>query len=311
MVIEEILKIIIGCIILVLSSNFLIKSLVKLSRFIKISEFAISFLLLTFATSLPELLVGVTSALKGASSLSYSVVVGSNIINLSFILGITIIFAKRISVKGILRKSDSIHMTVIAILLLLLSGDGSVSRMDGLILLLTYITYAIDLFRRKIYFKNKNIRIHPKHAIISFIIFITSVAFLLISANMLVNSSLALVTVLDIPIVFIGFVIVAAGTSLPELVFEIEAIVKKKNQLAMGNVMGSIVANSALIVGISALISPIIFDDMSIIRISFLYFLLILLLLNVFMYTRKELDRWEGVVLVVIYLTYLAAEYHL
>ncbi len=311
MVLSEIGIILASCIALVIASNFLVRSLVKISRFAGIGQFATSFVLLAFATSLPELLIGVNSALKGASTLAYSVVIGSNIIDLSFILGLTIILAHKIPVKGIVEKSDTLYMSIIAILLLLLSGDGSVSRMDGIILLVAYAIYVVDLFKQKLYFKAKNTKVSTKAAVLNFFILIVSGVILFISSEFLVNSSLALVTILNIPIVFIGFVIVAVGASFPELIFEIETIIKKKKQLAMGNLMGSVVANSALIIGICAVISPMIFSDMFMISISFLYLLLILLLFNIFMYTKKQLNWWEGAVLILVYLTYLAAQYHL
>jgi len=295
----------------VASSNFLVRALVKVSRYAKLSEFAISFVLLAFATSLPEVFVGITSAIKGLPELSYSVAIGSNIVNLTFILGVTVIFAKGISVKGILQKSDGTYVSIVTLLILLLSADGHISRPDGAILLAAYGWYVITLIRHRQYHRNNSQEISAKSFVFNLIIALLSVGGLLLSADILVDNTIVIAQSMGISVVLIGFILIAAGTSFPELVFELIAIKKHHKNLALGDLMGSVVTNGALVIGISAIIQPLFFQDMGVINTSFIFLVIILILFNIFLHTKKELSRWEGIVLVLIYFAYLATEYHL
>lgn len=309
MLTAEILKFILAGFLLVVSSSFLVRSLIKLSRFLQLSEFAISFILMAFATSVPELFVGITSALEGQSTLAFGLAIGSNIVDLTLVLGIAAIFAKKIKVKSILDKHDSVYMSIIAVLVLLLSGDGVLSRADGIILLIIYGVYVWNLFTQKSYFKRKNYGLTRKQAVIQLLIFIASIATLLIGANLIVSSAEGLSTLINVPLILIGLIFIALGTSLPELAFEISAIHKDHKSLALGDLIGSVVTNSALVIGLVAIISPIIITDLTILRSSFLFLLLALIGFNIFMFTKKELDRWEGLVLLVIYIAYVSTEY--
>lgn len=307
----ELLKIFFSGVALVIASNFLVRSLVKVSRFARLSEFAISFVLLAFATSLPEVFIGITSAIKGVPELAYSVAIGSNIVDLTFILGVTIIFAKGIPVKGILQKSDGTYMSIVTLLILLLSADGDVSRADGAILLATYGWYMVKLLGHRQYVKNVDHGVSAKEFVLNLIVALASTAILLISATSLVEGAIEFTSTPGISIVLLGFILIAAGTSFPELVFGLVAVKRHHKNLALGDLMGSVVTNGALIIGVSALIQPLHFAEINVVLSSFLYLIIILILFNIFLHTRKELSRWEGLVLVLIYFAYLATEYHL
>jgi cation:H+ antiporter len=309
MLAAELLRFLFAGIILVVSSNFLVKSLTKLSRFLKLNEFALSFILMAFATSLPELVGGITSSFEGNSSLSFGLAVGSNIANLSLILGVVILLARRIPVSGILKRKDAVNMSIIAIFILLLSGDGQVSRADGLILLIIYGFYIVNLFTNGKYHKRNNTDTNIKEILIYFLMFMACLVGLLISAELLVEASTELANILSVPLLLIGFILVAFGTSLPELAFEIRAIGKNHKDLALGDIIGSVVTNSTLVIGISAVISPITLHSMNLLRTSFIFLILVVVIFNLFMYTKKELSRWEGAVLIGIYLLYISSEF--
>lgn len=294
---------------LVLSSNLLVRSLTRLSRLIRLSEFAISFILVAFATSLPELMVAISSAAKGSSSLALGLAIGSNIVDLSLILGITIVVAGKIGVKTILEKMDTVYMTVIAVLVLLLCGDGEVSRADGMILLLGYGLYLWNLFHGRRFSSQSGTRMQAKKSLLQLMLFLFSIVGLLISAETLVHSTGQLAVSLNVPLVLIGFILVAFGTSLPELAFELRAIRRNHKSLALGDLIGSVVTNFALVIGISSIISPISISSVLILRSSMVFLVIVVVLFNVFMYSRKQLSRNEGIVLITVYFCYLAAQF--
>lgn len=309
MLMAELLRFLFAGTVLIVSSNFLVKSLTRLSRYLKLNEFALSFILMAFATSLPELVVAITSAFEGNSSLSFGLAVGSNIANLSLILGVIVLLAKTIPVSGILKRKDAINMSIIAILILLLSGDGQVSRADGLILVIIYGFYIVNLFTNGKYHKKSNSYTDVKEILIYFFMFMACIVGLIVSAELLVNSSTELARILSVPLLLIGFILVAFGTSLPELAFEIRAIRKNHKNLALGDILGSVVTNSTLVIGVSAVINPIVIHSMDLLRTSFIFLILVIVLFNIFMYTKKELSRWEGAVLIGIYLLYISSEF--
>lgn len=296
---------------LVVAANLLVRSLVKVSKYLKISEFAVSFLLLALATSLPELFVGITSAIEGVSSLAYTVVIGSNIVNLSFVMGITAILSKGIPVSNILKRSDVTYMTIITVLLLLLSADGSISRADGIILLVIYGWHVFTVIKQNKQFKYKNEHKTTGHFVLQMLISALCIALLIIGAYTLVDSAIVFADTLDISLIFVGLILISSGTSFPELFFNLAAISKNHKQIAVGDLMGGVVTNAALVIGVAAIIRPMYLEAIYDIRLSFLFLLIILVLFNIFMHSKKELSRLEGVVLLVIYFTYLISEYYL
>jgi cation:H+ antiporter len=305
---------------LIKSTEILTDSLQQLSRIAKIGKFTITSTVLTLATSAPELVVGVAAALEGRPSLALGTVVGSNIANISIVIGGAALIGGSFSVIGEFLKIDIFSVFLAGVLPLMLLLDGSLSRVDGLILLLVYGMYNYGLLNVQRHsveeinrprlirgiFKNKGTKGLNRWLAWLFL----GAAMLVFAADMIVKTGINLATYLGVPVFLIGLFLVAIGTSLPELAFQTRAIKRRQASMALGNLFGSVVANSTLILGIVALISPIkLIGGLNAYLLAAAVFGVMFLLFWYFVKTKKKLERWEGVVLLVAYILFVLAEW--
>lgn len=298
-----------ACSILVVSGTFLVKSIIKISGFLHISEYIVAFILMAFATSLPELFVGISSALANNTELCLGNVIGSNIADIGLVAGIIILLARgKISTKPIKIRKDSLYMLPIAILPLVLFLIGrSISRIDGLILIAVFCFYGWRLVKRgrdKRMLENK---IKRWEAIIYPIVFIVSLALLFLSADLVVKSAGLIALDLALPAILIGLLFVAIGTSIPELVFESRAVMMGRSEMALGDLIGSVVVNSTLVLGVTALIRPITANFM-LLMISVIFMVLFLFLFATFAERGKRLYITEGIALLLLYIIFIFIE---
>lgn len=303
------LAFILASLIMARSSAALVNSLVKLGRYFKATDFLISFVIMATATSLPELFLSIISAIEGTPQLALGTVIGSNIADLTLVIGITSLVSGNLRVESILKKRNVFYMAAISILMILLLLDGLLSRADGLILLLLFGYYAIRLFSQKGYFSKKTDSVSYAEAIKSGLYFTAGLVFLLLSSGLMVRSAESIALEFRVPIVLIGLLIVALGTSLPELALGLAAAKKDRDDMIMGNILGSVVVNSALILGLTALIHPITVQSTYLVNTSLIALLLILGLFVYFLRTDKELSLREGVLLIFVYIIYVSIEY--
>lgn len=248
---------------LIYSGGLLVKSLVWMGRYLKLSEYTLAFILVAFATSLPELFVGVTSALKQAPALSFGNLVGSNVLNITLVLGASILWSGGIKIDRTITKRDmqiTLGMVFLPLLLLL---DGSISRADGLLLIFFFIGYIIYLSSED----HKEILVnsmsgeefHLTNFLRHLTIFTFGVVLLLGSSSFVVSVGLDFARALALPLFLMG-VIVSIGTALPELVFGIRSVHLRHPSMSLGNAFGSMIVNFSLILGLVALIHPIVLE---------------------------------------------------
>ena len=319
LVISQVILLIGFSFLLIKATDLLIRSLNRLSRTLKIGTFAITSFLLAFATSLPELFVCVTSALEGRPKLALGVILGSNIANLSLVIGGAALFAGSVRVVGQFLKYDIFYTFLAGSLPLILLLDNRLSRIDGLILLLVYGMYNYTVLRGKVSHKELNEegfitrilhRLATRGTEKNLAWVFLGAALLVFSSDMIVRLASGVAASFNISIILIGLFLVAIGTSLPELSFEIKAIKNKKVGMVFGNLLGSVVANSTLIIGITVLVSPIKLDEgLKVYLLATVAFLVIFNLFWFFVRTKKRLDRWEGAVLLVIYILFALIEF--
>jgi len=212
------------------------------------------------------------------------------------------------------RKRDSFYMAVIALTPLVLLYDSVLSRSDGVVLLLLYSLYLYRLASQSKEHSKVMRNAHTvskKQALREVIKFLVGTGLLLGSADLLVRSSTQLAVSLGIPLAIIGLVLVALGTSLPELSFEIEAILHSRGSLVLGNILGSVVVNASLVLGVVALISPItILVDVHYIA-TVVALTLAILVFSVFLRSRSKVTLSEGLGLVFLYLLFVAVQFGL
>jgi len=222
------------------------------------------------ATSFPELFVSVTSAIQRETDLSLGIVIGSNIANISLIAGFAALLAGKVVVHGEFLKRDIAIALIAGILPIILALDRNLTRIDGLILLAVYGVYATSFFKVRfleiaerhkveIYFhrlfrKIEQLEVSKSKELGKLLV---GIALLLTSADLITRVSGKLATEANIPVFLIGLILIAVGTSLPELAFSLRSLEDNEPKMFFGNLLGSLIVNATLIVGLSILINPV------------------------------------------------------
>lgn len=313
MLITNFSTLIIALFILFYSGGMMVRSIVLIGRYLKINEFTLSFVLAAFATSLPEFFIGINAAINNTAILSVGNIIGANVLNATLVLGAATIAAGRLSFNQVVKKED-IQITLGLLLLpILLMLDMVLSRYDGLIFLFFFGGYLIYLFNqeresRKI---NGETEINEvpnlKTFTASLIKFIAAASLLLISSRFVVSQSLEISRIFSLPLFFIG-ILIAIGTTLPEMIFSLKSVSLGHKSMAFGNALGSIIINLSLILGSVAAISPITITIPS--RIFFGLFLaaLIILLTQIIRLIKGYIPRTFGIILLMVAAAFVAIE---
>jgi len=288
----------------------------------KINAFGITAFFLALATSLPELFVAITAAMRGNPEIAIGNVLGSNIANLSLILGGAALISGSVKANDKFINGEVFHTFLAGSLPFLLLLDGDLTRFDGLMLLVVYMLYNMTVLHERrqeivkrekkeaIWWKRWWAQISDRDVERSMGKIVIGVALLILSADMLVRLAEQVAVRMNIPMVLVGLVLVALGTSLPELSFEIVALRKKEAEMALGNILGSVVANSTLILGVTVLIHPLVLHDgLKPYLLATLAFIFVFVFFWLFVRTKQRLDRWEGLVLVIIYWVFVIFEF--
>lgn len=291
-----------------------LKSLVSRTR---IGAFAISGLIMALGTSLPELFVGITSALRGTPSLSLGNVIGANIANLSLVIGGAALIGGAVHVRGDFLRQDVFYAFLVGATPMILLFDKQLSRLDGLILLALYGFYQGMVFNEQKgetpaedgFIQRLIRRLNHRGAQRELGWIFLGLALLLFSADMIVRLAKLVAIVLNIPILLVGLILISIGTCLPELAFGIKAIKERQTQMVFGNLLGSIVANATLILGLVSLISPIRIEAFAEYLLATMAFVVIFGAFYFFIRTKHRLERWEGAFLIGFYLAFVLSEF--
>ena len=297
--------------VLIVSGSFLLKLIVKIASYLKLSEFIVAFVIMAFSTSIPELFVGISSAINKNPSLSLGNVIGSNIADLTLVIGIAALLGKGIKVKNPFIKKDSLFMLLIALIPIpLMMLGSSLSRLDGIILTSVFLIYILHLIKERRELKNQFKEKNKKHFMINLILFLISLSILFLSAHFVVKYAVQLSIELLLPAMIIGLFLVAVGTSLPELIFETRAVLAKKGDLAVGDAMGSVVCNSTLVLGVTAIIYPIT-GNLLLFLTSIIFMAIIVFLFMLFIRSEKGLSITESITLIMLYILFILFEFYL
>jgi len=241
-------------------------------------------------------------------------VIGANFINLTFVLGLVAVIGKGVKVETKIVKRDAWIIFFVALLPLLLLFDKRLSRAEGFLLLIVFGWYVWHLLKSKEAFKH---RVHSIfHDITGFEKFLKTFLFFLAAAAILILSAWGLVEIaklvaveLYVPLALVSVILVAFGTSLPEMVFGIKAAVLKHEGMCLGNLIGAVVVNSTFILGLTALISPIQIENFNAILIGGFFMMLAILLANIFLSSGRRVSVKEGWILIGFYALFLIAEF--
>ncbi len=306
----EIIVFIISFILLSYAGSLLVRSLTRISEVFGLSEYIVAFVLMSIATSIPELFIGLSAVAQGVPDLSLGNVLGTNLLTLTLIIGAIAIATNGIKIDSKISHQNFFLIFFIAFLPVLLGTDGIISRGDGLLLLIAFSIYVWRLLGEKEYFTKRVEEMEFSLASIlgafkNFRKFFLGITLLIISSFSIVWSSRGIVENMDISFLAFGILFIAIGTSLPELMFGIRAAFMKHASMTLGNSLGSIAFNATFIVGITALISPLKTDFGDGMLLVSVFLFLAFLMFNIFSYSRSGISRKEGVMLVLLYLVFL------
>jgi len=301
--------IILASAILVKAAHQVIKSLVYLAQCLKISEFVIAFILSGVATSLPELFLGISSALNKTPILSLSNVIGSNIANITLILGITIILLGGLNIKTKTIQRNIIYTAFLMIYSLLLCLDNTLSRLDGVALLVSFTLYNLILVHQSQDINKIVAKTKKKELKKNILLFIIGIALLLITTQIIAKISNNLAIKLNIPLFIVGLFIVAIGTSLPELILGIRAAHQKHKDMILGGILGSVAVNSTAVLGITALISPITIKNNTLFIVSIIALIVAYLLFGIFSRSKKRISWQEAIILLFLYIAFTIIQF--
>jgi cation:H+ antiporter len=262
-------------------------------------------------TSLPELIVGITSAIHRMPTLSMGDVFGSNIANVTLILGIVAILVRTIKSGTKTVQRNMSYASLVTLLPVLLLLDGHLTRADGVVLLVAFCLYNLILFYQRERFEKVFNHARRRKLVKNILLLCLGVALLLLSAEAITRLAQILALELAIPMVLIGLFFVAIGTSIPELIFSIKVSFAgdSHKEMILGGILGSLVANSTLILGVVAVICPIHIINPNLFLTTAGFMLASILLFWVFARSKKEITWQEGIGLLLFYFFFIAIEF--
>jgi len=303
----EIFYLILGFILLIFGANLLVKGASNIAKKLNIPEILIGLTIVALGTSMPELIVTITSANKEASDLIIGNAVGSNLCNLLLVLGLMAVI-KPIKVD---KEAKNIHIPIslfLTILVILMGLSSTIDRSEGIILLMLFMIYFSYPIKKQI--KNVGVAISrpqtKNNMFISIIYILLGIILLKFGGDFVVDNSIRIARILNISENIIGLTIIAFGTSLPELVTSIVAVIKGDENLAVGNIVGSCIFNLLLILGAGAVITPLeIYNGFNKNLILLICSTVLIWLFN-FVGRKNYITRVKGIQLLMIFTLYIA-----
>jgi len=295
------------------SSNLLIETIKKISKFLGWKEFVVSFFVVAFSTSIPNFVIDITSAINKIPELALGDVIGSNIVDLTLIVGISALISKAgLSLPSRTVQGSSIFTMFATILPLILILDNDLSKADGILLIVIFGGYLFWLFQKKERFEKIYNGIKEPLTLSFFFKNLFSLLFsiliLWLCAHGIVKSAIFFSKIFKLPLTFLGALIVGFGTTLPEFSFCLQAAKKSQDWMIVGDVMGSVVFSATLILGLVSLISPIKILDFSQFLVARIFLFVSAILFFVFVRTGKKITKTEGAFLILLYLFFVISQ---
>ncbi|MBN2281637.1 MAG: calcium/sodium antiporter [Candidatus Marinimicrobia bacterium] len=295
---------------LVISANWLVDYASALAKKYNISDLAIGLTVVAFGTSMPELIVNIVSAINNHQDIAMGNIIGSNNFNLFVILGISGIITP-LTVKSSTVWKEIPFSLLAAVLLLIMANDlflsssSMLGRIDGFIFLAFFVAFLYYVFlQMQGDDTNSELATNQYSFTRIILMIIVALAGLIVGGKLVVDMAVKIASGLGISEKVIGLTIIAAGTSMPEMMTSIVAAIKKNNDIAIGNIMGSNIFNIFMILGTSTLIRSIVYTKNFNIELIMLISGTIFLFIAMFTGEKKKLDRWEAAILLIAFIGY-------
>lgn len=309
----QVLLLIVGLVMVVAGADFLVDGASSIARKAGISEFVIGLTIVAIGTSAPEMVVSFMGAFQGNADISIGNIFGSNIFNTLLILGLSAVLMPIGITKNNLRADIPINIIATVLVLLLglngtifRTGSDTLSRIDGIVLLVLFIAYMVYSFKTGKKDDNPEDEGEKTYGVaVSIILVIAGLASLILGGEQFVNSATALARQAGLSDKFVAITILAGGTSLPELATCVVAAAKKKGQMALGNILGSNVFNLLLILGGSAIIHDLSFEAINFVDAGVLLVSSLIILTSAYVAKKNKIDRTDGIIMLACEAAYM------
>lgn len=300
-------------IMLAISSRVLVESLEKVALFLRVREFVIAFFLMAFGASIPNLVVGIISAMRGMPELSFGDVVGGNIFDLSIVLGLAVLISRDgLDADSRTVQASSMATIFFAIMPILMAFDGQISRMDGLIMFLGYFAYTGWMFSGRCnitreYSKSEK---KPKQSVFfsSFVKSLIALVALIAGGYMMVESAVKFSKFFGLELGIIGVFVVALGNCMPETFFSMQASRKGQGWMVLGDLMGGVVFCASALMGLVAMIHPIAFKIPTAMIVPRIFLIIVCVAFLLSVRSDRKITKKEGLGLVLFYVLFTATE---
>ena len=302
--IVSVLLLILGLVLVIGGADALVDGASAVARKTGVSEFVIGLLIVGFGTSLPELVVSVTGAIDGNSSIAIGNVIGSNVFNTAFILALSAMIVPVAITRA--NKMQDIPIAILAAFVAAFLGyNGGLGRVDGIVMLLLFAAFIYWSFRTGHSDAAEAGSASSFSTAKAIFFIIGGLAALVFGGRLFVHSAVEIAHGIGVSDKFIAITVLAMGTSLPELVTSIVAIAKKRSQMALGNILGSNVFNLLMILGVSAVISPVSFAGVDVYDYAALILSIVLVWTSVYTGKHNVLDRFDASILLLAFAAYM------
>ena len=301
----QVLILIIGFVLLIKGSDFFVDGSSNIAYILKIPTLIVGLTIVAFGTSAPEAAVSITSSLSGSNALAVSNVIGSNLFNILIIIGICALL-NELEIKRIVLTKDLPFLVIVTLIVsAFILIRWQITQFEGiflLILIIAYVCYLVYSARKS---KAGSEKTEPKMGLLRSIIYIVlGIIAIILGGNFVVDSASYIAIALGMSETLVGLTIVAIGTSLPELVTSLTALKKGETELIIGNVIGSNIFNILFVLGASSAISAIPVNPNMLLDIVIM--IIVTVLCFIFAKTQDKFDKKEGIVLIILFIVYMA-----
>ncbi len=278
----------------------------RLALSFHLSKFTVGFIMIAIISILPETFIAINAAIEGIPSFGLGTLFGSNVADLTLVFAVMIFFAGRcLKVEGKILKNHVVYPFIL-FLPLVLGLNGHFSRLEGLALIIAGTSFYYIVYKR-----GNNVKTSPYNGDNKYknlLMLVSGMAILLVGSHFIVTSAVEIANCLKINPILIGMLVVGLGTTIPELFFALKSVKKKDECLAIGDVLGTVLADATIVVGILALMRPFYFPS-KIIYVTGLFMVVASLILFRFMKTERTLTKREAYLLFAYWLIFALAEF--
>ena len=301
----DVILMLVGFVLLVVGGDFLVRASVALSLKFNISKMVIGLTVVSFATSLPELLVSLNAALNGSPSIAINNVVGSNVANIGLVLGITALIGAIYVNKTFYKFNWPVLMLFSLALYYFLSNDNQLAALEGAVLFIALILFVIIVLKTsKLTEKDDSIDVLSLVSTFKITVWLLIGGIsLYFGSDWLVKGAVVIAKEIGVSEAVISVSIIAVGTSIPELAASVMAVVRNEKSISLGNLIGSNIFNIGSVLGLTAMVKPIVVDDPLIVSRDLIWMLIFATILLPFslILKRNEIRKTEGFALVFVY----------